>query len=79
MAWSYISVGMDLLINGLTFRYRAFKLDAHDRMRLANILELLKERNLITKDPVREKLWLGCQLIKKITTAIIVDAIDNGE
>ena len=69
---------MSLLEGALTFRYKDFQLTKRDRTRQRSVLAQLKNEGLITKDPVREKLWIGIQTAIPIVKALVSDALDQG-
>jgi hypothetical protein len=66
-------------MNSLKFRYRDFRLEPTDGVRLTNVLHQLREQNLITKDPTREKLWLGSMIVRRMVDGFITDAIEHGK
>jgi hypothetical protein len=42
------------------------------------IMDQLRKKGFITKDPTREKLWLHSKVVKQMCTALVTDAIENG-
>ena len=66
------------LDRALTFHYADYKLSRHDALRLDATIQKLLIDGEITRDPVREKQWLTCQIIKKLVTAVLIDAVENG-
>ena len=78
IAYTYVNNGIKHLISGLIFRYHGFKLDKTDGSRLKSAMKLLVDQGLITKDPIREKLWITSKLVSRIVNALVSDALDYG-
>ncbi|KAL8714820.1 MAG: hypothetical protein Q9220_001333 [cf. Caloplaca sp. 1 TL-2023] len=57
--------------------FELFKQYATVTLGIENRAKLLDDGQ-ITKDPVREKQWLTCQIVKKLATAIFSDAVQQG-
>jgi hypothetical protein len=45
---------------------------------LESLASSLLKNNILTKDPFREKQWLGIRLIERCVTALLKDALENG-
>ena len=77
-AWTLIKGAEVQLERALTFQHEGFKLSKRDALRLDATIQKLLNDGKITKDPVREALWLSCQIVKRMVTAVFADAIVNG-
>jgi hypothetical protein len=62
----------------LTFKYPDWKITSHDASRLDATIQDLLNNDHITKDPVREKQWIGCQIMKRLATAVLTNAAQRG-
>jgi hypothetical protein len=78
IGYSVIQNAHTALERSLAFHYADWKLSRHDVLRIGATIQQLLNDGLITKDPVREKQWLTCQVVKKLVTAVLMDAIQNG-
>jgi len=65
-------------VHSLTFQYENFSLSNRDKLRIEATIQTLLKEGHITKDPVKEALWLSCQMVKRMATAVFSDAILNG-
>jgi hypothetical protein len=66
------------LDRALAFHYPDYKLSRHASLRIEATIQKLLDDGQITKDPVREKLWLTCQIVKRLATAVVSDAVQHG-
>lgn len=66
------------LDRALAFHYPDYKLSRHAALRIDVTIQKLLDDGQITKDPVREKQWLTCQIVKKLATAVMSDAVQQG-
>jgi hypothetical protein len=78
IAWTMIKNARMQLDRALTFHYSDYKLSRHVALRIDATIQKLLDDGQITKDPVREKQWLTCQIVKKLATAVISDAVQQG-
>jgi hypothetical protein len=65
------------LVGKSTFQRDTLRQDSHHR-RLDNVIATLLQEGKITKDPMREKQWLGAHIIGGMAKAILIDALDCG-
>jgi hypothetical protein len=77
-AFSMVSSGLRRLIGSLKFDFADFNLTVHERLRITNVMEDLYKQGKLTKDPKREVQWLGAFLTRKLATAFLEDALNNG-
>lgn len=47
-------------------------------MRIASLINFLLQEGKVTQDPTWEKNWVGAVAVRKLTTAIITDALQYG-
>lgn len=78
LSYSWFYQGVRYAINACQFEFDKFKLTAQDGKRLENLASRLLKANVITKDPFRQKQWLGCRIVQRCVSAILKDALENG-
>lgn len=78
IAWTLIKNALVQLDRSLSFHYADYNLSRHGRLRIEATIQKLLDDGQITQDPVREKQWLTCQVVKKLATAVVSDAVQNG-
>lgn len=66
------------LDRALTFEYPDWSLARRDGYRIDATIQGLLDRGEITKDPAREKQWITYEIIHKLATAVLSDAVQNG-
>ena len=62
----------------LKFHHRDFTLTRHDATRINAVFQSLLDGGKVTKDPVRERLFLTSRIMERLNTALLTDAIVNG-
>ena len=67
-----------MLERALVFHYKDFKLTKQDAHRIDAVIQQLLNDGKITKDPVRERLWLGSRIVQQMAVAMLNNAINNG-
>jgi hypothetical protein len=73
-AWSVMKNAQKHLDRALSFYYEDYSATKRGQMRIdAAILTLLND-GIITRDPVREKQWINCQMVKNLVTAVLTIA-----
>ncbi|KAF7189366.1 hypothetical protein HII31_09344 [Pseudocercospora fuligena] len=77
-AWTLIKSAEVSLDRSLSFHFPDFKLSKHEALRIDATIQKLIDDGKVTKDLVREKQWLTCQVMKRMITVIFEDAINNG-
>ncbi|EXJ57123.1 hypothetical protein A1O7_07467 [Cladophialophora yegresii CBS 114405] len=78
IAWTVIKGARAHLERALFFKYEDFKLSKRDELRLDATIQQLLNDGEITKSPVQAALWLSCQMVKRMVTAVFTDAMLNG-
>ncbi|OBT86748.1 hypothetical protein VE02_06282 [Pseudogymnoascus sp. 03VT05] len=77
-AFTWLRGGLRRLIVILTFQFVDFKVMRHDSLRIKVMFQTLLNDGRITKEPSRVVQWIGVILVRRLITAILEDAIDNG-
>lgn len=77
-SYSMVQGGLRRLLGSLQFDFKNFQLSKHDRIRITNVMEKLEQDGKLTKDPKRERRWLGAFVVHKLATAIFEDALTSG-
>jgi hypothetical protein len=68
VAWAVIVNAEEQLKRALVFNYDGYRLSCvrSDAFRIEAMIQPLLNRGELTRDPIREKQWLTCQIIKKL-------------
>ena len=66
------------LLRVLTWKHATFTLTGHEKHRISATLALLNKQGKLTKEPRREKQWVGLSLTRKMVTALLMYAVDEG-
>lgn len=66
------------LNRALTFHYADYQLSKHGSLRIQAVINKLLNDGRLTTDPLREAQWLSCQVVKKMATAVLIDAVEEG-
>jgi hypothetical protein len=74
----FLQAGLCCLCNSLIFRYKDFHLSRHDRTRIAVLLDDLTNKGLLTREPTRQKEWVGVILVEAMTTSLLESALTRG-
>jgi hypothetical protein len=77
-SYGCIVVGLRQLTGELIFHYKDFHLTPHESKRINAAVNSLLVAGKITKDPSREKVWLGSVIVRKLAASIVQDAVNNG-
>lgn len=78
LSYSWLYNGVRHTVESCTFEYEAFHLSRHGRKRISALIGTLLKEGKITKDPMREKQWVGSFIIQRAVTAFLQDAIKHG-
>ena len=60
------------------FQFSTFKLTAHDGARIKSLLRGFLRHGKLTREPARQKQWVGCVMIRIMVTSALNDAMSNG-
>lgn len=60
------------------FQYSDFRLTAHDSSRVMAAVDKLYHAGLLTKEPAREHHWVGVAIVRRLTKALLQDALNDG-
>lgn len=77
-SYAVVRGGLRSLIDGLIFKYPEFSLTPHEQRRIEASVNSAVSAGGLTKDPLREKLWAGVTIVRRLVTAILTDALNNG-
>lgn len=77
-AWMTIKTAEYAVEVGLQFHYPSFTMSTSQARRLDVLIQTMLDEGKITKDPFREKQWLTCEIMKRMTAAVLANAIDHG-
>ncbi len=78
ISWTVIKQAAHLVERALTFHHEDFNLSKRGSMRIDAIVQQLLNDGHLTKDPIREALWLSSQMVKRMAMAVFSDAMLNG-
>jgi hypothetical protein len=78
IGWNVIQDARRHLDRALAFHYPDYNLSRNATLRIDATIQTLLDDGQLTKDPVREKQWLTCQIVKKLATAVLSDAVQQG-
>jgi hypothetical protein len=78
LSYGWFHHGLRNTIQSCKFQYADFKLTSKDRLMLESLASSLLKNSILTKDPFREKQWLGIRLVERCVTALLKDALENG-
>ena len=70
--------GIKTLNQALVFEHSDFHLSAHDSLRIDALTDGFVEQGRLTKEPARERHWLGVASVKRMIDAVLEDAVRNG-
>lgn len=77
-SYSVIRSGIRTLINELIFHHDGFRVSPHESKRIDATINDLLVSGKLTKDPIREKCWIGASLVRKLVTALFQDSLVAG-
>lgn len=66
------------LDRALTFEYPNWSITRRGGYRIDAAIQGLLDKGEITKDPVREKQWITYEVVHKLATAVLSDAVQTG-
>lgn len=66
------------LIKWAQFQFSTSKLITHDAVRIKPLLKNFLRDGKLTREPARQKQWVGCVLIRIMVTSVLNDAMSNG-
>lgn len=77
-SYRWMREGIKTLKQALTFEHSDFHLSAHDSLRIDALTDGSVEQGRLTKEPARERHWLGVTSVKRMVDAVFEDALHNG-
>ena len=77
-SYTTIKCALVELIRWAQFKFSTFKLTAHEGARIKSLLKSLLRDGKLTREPARQKQWVGCVIIRLMVTSALNDAINNG-
>lgn len=77
-AFPWLCGGLRTLISAIRFSFKGFKLDTYDAEHIEATIESLHSQGLVTKEPAREKHWVGAFMVRRLVTALLQDALGFG-
>jgi hypothetical protein len=78
LSYSWIFHGVSHVVQSCVFEYPDFKLLATAKMRISALIATFEKEGKITRDPMREKQWIGSCIIQRAVTAFLRDALIYG-
>ena len=69
---------MRSVYKSLRFDYKDFHLDKHARARLVSLMKEHLKEGRVTRDPLREKQWVGALLVERLVMAYFQHTLDQG-
>jgi hypothetical protein len=70
--------GLENLIEGLTFKYKDFKITGHDARRIDTVLDALAKENKLLRGKWKKSEWIGVLLVEKMVRAYFQASLDQG-
>ncbi|KAF4631385.1 hypothetical protein G7Y89_g6747 [Cudoniella acicularis] len=77
-SYDWLKGGFRHLILALVFHHAEFKLSSHESARIATCMQQLVKDGILTRVPSQEKNWIGAYILRKIVTAILHNALNEG-
>lgn len=78
LSHSWFQHGLKFKIEACKFDHADFKLTTQDGMKLQALSASFLKAGVLTKDPYREKQWLGTAVVQRCVSALFKDALENG-
>ncbi|PSK36732.1 50S ribosomal protein L24, chloroplastic [Elsinoe australis] len=78
ISWVYFKSGKYQLHKALTIKYPDYKLSRHEAQHLDMALKRLLDEGKLTREPTREKQWIGAVMVKKLVLTLVQNALVNG-
>ncbi|KAI9695795.1 MAG: hypothetical protein M1836_006061 [Candelina mexicana] len=78
LSYSWLHHGLVFSIKHCRLNYEDFSISSRGRMRLDAVVANLLQEGKVTKNPFREKQWLGCQIIRRVVNSLLLDALKHG-
>ncbi|KFY43691.1 hypothetical protein V494_01849 [Pseudogymnoascus sp. VKM F-4513 (FW-928)] len=75
---SWIRSGFRRILLGSLFQYANFTLSLHERSRIKSLFHQLLKDGLITRMPIRDIQWIGAFLVRRMVTALLQEAVEDG-
>ncbi|MCJ1317503.1 hypothetical protein MMC15_002828 [Xylographa vitiligo] len=75
-SWHKCAIRYPLL--SLVFFLENFKISAHEKSRIATTVDELATQGKVTTEPSQQNNWIRVFILRRITRAIFVDALNNG-
>lgn len=77
-SYDWLQSGLRCLLGSLYFHHSAFSLSRHDSLRISTVIDELAHQGKVTKEPSRQRNWVGVFIVRKIATAMLIDALTRG-
>ena len=77
-SYSTITCALADLIKWAQFEFSTFKLTTHDTIRIKSLLMNFLRDGKLTREPARQKQWVGCVMIRVMVTSVLNNAMSNG-
>lgn len=77
-SYDWLRSGLERLERILRFHHRKFDLSKNDRIRFDSIFQQLLSKGQLTKEPGREKQWVGVVLVRRLIATIMREALEEG-
>jgi len=77
-SYEWLKGGLRHLLLALIFHHAEFNLNRHASTRISTSIQQLLKDGRLTRDPSREKQWVGAFVLRKIATAILHNALHEG-
>jgi hypothetical protein len=77
-SYDWLKGGFRHLLLALVFHHPKFTLTRHESARISSTIQQLLKGGLLTRDPSRERQWIGAFILRKITTAMVNHALNQG-
>lgn len=77
-SYEHLTNSVRLMVNTSIFQYADFKMSPHESLRIRTLLDGLAKEGKLTKEPSREKHWIGATLVTMMVDALFKDALKRG-
>ncbi|KAJ9649659.1 hypothetical protein H2199_000437 [Coniosporium tulheliwenetii] len=78
ISFGYLKRGLSSVIEGLTFQHTGFHLTSRDSVHMKAVFSQYLKNGVLTKDPTREQLWLTCEIVHRMATALLDHGLTQG-
>jgi len=77
-SYRWLQSGIGATIKDCVFYHKTFTLSAHERLRIATLLDALLQEGKLTRDPSWERNWAGVVVVRKLVCSLIDQAFAEG-